>query len=89
MTQGQRHRRLHVITVLWAREQMVGDSWQETDRPVALRRTDRDNKELNLKTVFLRGSGAARDTLPQALRHDLMMAPLLRNNTCKTINTDI
>ena len=42
---------------LWAREQMVGDSWRETDRPVALRRMDRDNKELNLKTVFLRGSG--------------------------------
>ena len=31
---------------LRAREQMAGDSWQETDRPIALRRTDLDNKEL-------------------------------------------
>ena len=30
-------------------EQMAGDSWQETDRPVALRRTDLDNKELKIK----------------------------------------
>ena len=42
---------------LWVREQMAGDSWREMDRPVALRHTDLDNKELNLKTVFLRGSG--------------------------------
>ena len=40
---------------LRVREQMVGDSWQETDRPVALRRTDLDNKELKIKDrVFKR-----------------------------------
>ena len=34
---------------LRAREQMAGDSWRETDRPVALRRTGLDNKELKIK----------------------------------------
>ena len=34
---------------LRAREQMAGDSWRETDRPIALRRTDLDNKELKIK----------------------------------------
>ena len=34
---------------LWVWEQMAGDSWRETDRPVALRRTDLDNKELKIK----------------------------------------
>ena len=40
---------------LQVREQMVGDSWRRTDRPVALRRTDPDNKELKFKDrVFKR-----------------------------------
>ena len=40
---------------LQAWEQMAGDSWWETDRPVALRRTDLDNKELKFKDrVFKR-----------------------------------
>ena len=60
------------------REQMAGDSWRETDRPVALRRTDLDNKELKFKDHVFKRQRAARDTLPQALRHDLVTAPLLR-----------
>ena len=40
---------------LRAREQMAGDGWQETDRPVAFRHTDPDNKELKFKDrVFKR-----------------------------------
>ena len=40
---------------LRAWEQMAGDSWWETDRPVALRRMDLDNKELKFKDrVFKR-----------------------------------
>ena len=55
MTQGQRHRRLHVIMASGH-----GNKWRETvgwemDRPVALRRTDLDNKELKFKDrVFKR-----------------------------------
>ena len=63
---------------LRAWEQMVGDSWQETDRPIALRRTDLDNKELKFKDRVFKRQRAARDTLPQALWHDLVTAPLLR-----------
>ena len=40
---------------LRAREQMAGDDWQETDRPIAFRHTDPDNKELKFKdSVFKR-----------------------------------
>ena len=40
---------------LRVREQMAGDDWRETDRPVAFRRTDPDNKELKFKDrVFKR-----------------------------------
>ena len=36
-------------------EQMVGDGWRETDRPVAFRHTGPDNKELKFKDrVFKR-----------------------------------
>ena len=38
-------------------EQMAGDSWQEMGRPVALRHTDLDNKELKIKDRCLGGSG--------------------------------
>ena len=34
---------------LQAWEQMAGDRWQETDRPIAFRRTGLDNKELKFK----------------------------------------
>ena len=34
---------------LRAQEQMVGDGWWETDRPVAFRHTGPDNKELKFK----------------------------------------
>ena len=34
---------------LRAQEQMAGDSWREMGRPVALRHTDLDNKELKIK----------------------------------------
>ena len=34
---------------LRAREEMAGDSWRETDRPIALRHTGLDNKELKIK----------------------------------------
>ena len=40
---------------LRARKQMAGDTWWETDRPIALRRTDLDNKKLKFKDrVFKR-----------------------------------
>ena len=40
---------------LRVQEQMAGDNWQETDRPIAFRRTDPDNKQLKLKDrVFKR-----------------------------------
>ena len=40
---------------LRAQEQMVGDDWWETHRPVAFRHTDPDNKELKFKDrVFKR-----------------------------------
>ena len=38
-----RHRSLR------AREQMVGDGWQETDRLIAFRRMSSDNRELKFK----------------------------------------
>ena len=34
---------------LRAQEQMAGDRWWETDRPIAFRRTSPDNKELKFK----------------------------------------
>ena len=34
---------------LQVREQMVGDGWQEMDRPIAFRHTGPDNKELKFK----------------------------------------
>ena len=34
---------------LRVREQMVGDGWRETDRPIAFRRMGLDNKELKFK----------------------------------------
>ena len=40
---------------LRAWEQMAGDTWWETDRPIALRRMDLDNKKLKFKDcVFKR-----------------------------------
>ena len=62
-------------------EQLAGNEWQEAGYTCRLQAYERHSTKMKILITQAKGQWAAHDTLPQALRHNLMVAVLFKNNT--------